>query len=187
MQDRPGAPNIRPAVVLRRRAAGRGPQRRRHAPGRSGALDAVARTARRRQGRRQAAGRLSLADDDPRGRLQARHRHCWLPRRAEGQCQERRAQVILQHLRHLHAAGRAHLAQRALGLGSAGWRRRHALHRLPRHPRLAIEARQTKADGYKPEVYIVPNPPGRCAGNPRSSQGPGLPPLPPSGRAWAPR
>ncbi len=43
------------------------------------------------------------------------------------------ARVLLQHLRHLHAARRPRLAQRDLGLGSAGRRRRLALRRLSRH------------------------------------------------------
>ena len=73
-----------PDLVLRRLAAGRGPQRHRHAPRRPRAVDAVARARRRRQDRRQGARRLSLADDDPGSRLQARHRHRRLPRRAEG-------------------------------------------------------------------------------------------------------
>ncbi len=173
-------------LVLRRHAAGRGLQRHRHAPGRPRAVDAVARSRRRRQGRRQGARRLSLADDDPGGRLPPRHRHGRLPRRPEGAGQGRLARVLLQHVRDLHAARRAHVAERDLGLGSAGWRRRHALRRLSRNE----GARRSPADqGGRLQARGLHRAQPGGAMRRRSSPRPGAasPPSPPSGRASAPR
>ena len=70
-----GAPNIRPAWFFDNDAAGRRAERRRHAPRRSGAVDAVSRTRRSTTGAtsrcwRRSAGRRSI----PRGGFPARHR-----------------------------------------------------------------------------------------------------------------
>ena len=80
------------------------------------------------------------------------------PASAAGEGQERRARVLLQHARVVHAARRPREAERDLGLGSAGGRGRSPLRRLSRQDGARSRSGRRKADGYKPELYVVPNP-----------------------------
>ncbi len=73
------------------------------------------------------------------------------------QRQGRRARVLLQHLRDLHAARRAHVSLNVIWDWEAPAGSGDTHFAVYRGSKARIEARQTKADAYKPEVYIVPN------------------------------
>ena len=58
----------------------------------------------------------------------------------------------------VHAARRPRDAERDLGLGSRPRARAIATYAIYRGKTAAVEVRQTKADGYQPELSVMPNP-----------------------------
>ena len=103
----------------------------------------------------QRALRAALADDDRGGRVPARHAASRASRRPGGVGQGRQARVLLQHAGVVHAARRPHQAERDLGLGAGGGAG-DTHFAYYRGSRARVEVRQAKADGYRPELYVIP-------------------------------
>ncbi len=127
-----GAPNIRPAWFFDPVAAGRGPERHRHAPGRSGAVDAVPESGDRLPAGREGAVGSAMADADQRGQLQAGDRRTGVSRERPATGRERHPAVRLQHARLVLGPRNERHAERDLGLGAAGGRGRSPLRDLSR-------------------------------------------------------
>ena len=167
-----GAPNIRPAWFFDNTQQGEGLERRRHAPRRSGAVDAVSRagastTAATSRCSPRSAG-PTLIDE---AGLRARHRRARIPRGVRGGGQGRHARLLLQHARVLHAARRPHEAERDLGLGAG---------------RLAPATRTTRSTrGRAPRSKCGRRRPTSCV--PSSTSCPRAPPTRSAGRQRRPR
>ena len=78
-----------------------------------------------------------------------------VPGRAGIQREGRHARVLLQHARHLQAARHPHEAERDLGLGGPrGGGDTHFAATAAIAVR--VEVRQTRADAFRPELYVMP-------------------------------
>ena len=158
-------------VVLRHRGAGRRVQRHRHAPRRSGAVDALSRPGDRLPRRRPGAGGAAVADMDPRGRLSTRdrrgHPQALMPRSNPSSATQglMRRMIALEYycntlvsytLRGVHVKLNVIWDWEA----PAGADTHFAFYR---GTRARVEIRQTRADKYRPELYVIPADPASKA------------------------
>ena len=149
-----GAPNIRPAWFFDIDAAGRGPQRHRHAPGRSGAVDAVSRPGRRRRADVKVLSAYRWPTMIPEADFKRVTGSAGFPDAPDVAREERRARVLLQHARRPTRCAAS--TSRSTCPGTGKRRPAPATRTSPstghaRHRGAADEGRQLP-----PEVYVVP-------------------------------
>ena len=142
-------------MVFQHRRSGEGSVRRRHASRRPGAVDALSGRGDLRIGHR-AARCAEMADQDFRIRFPHRHECSPVSAGSRGRGPRRAFRLLLQHAGVVHASRRPHAPEHRVGLEprDAPGDTHFACYRGTRS---GVEVRQIRADGFRPELYVVPN------------------------------